>query len=346
MIKKKSNRYSKSLFRQQEIFSIRKLSLGVASVLLGSFVIGGNVVQAEEISGGAESSLVVGAEEKPPVASTEIVPASEGDSVVAPDERQVEDSVASQAVPATTALPSQDNPAEEVGVGSENVASVPADTIPSTSSSSVAPEPVPQPASTEKDGDDSALLSAVPVATSSSEIVQPVVEGGQVLSRSAETVGGDEPTIAIASSEGGISGLGTIQGGRLVIPEGVAEIESNAFSGSSLREVVFPSTLTKIGSGAFSGTPLTTISLPASVTTIESYAFSGTQLTDVSLPAGLTHLGNDAFGNISSLTSINIPKDINSDSNYYTYNSPFSGSSNLAQISFDEGITVIPDYLF
>ncbi|MGQ7338636.1 leucine-rich repeat domain-containing protein, partial [Streptococcus suis] len=78
----------------------------------------------------------------------------------------------------------------------------------------------------------------------------------------------------------------------------------------------------------------------------ESYAFSGTQLTDVSLPAGLTHLGNDAFGNISSLTSINIPKDINSDRNYYTYHSPFSGSSNLTQISFDEGITVIPDYLF
>ncbi|MGU7915970.1 leucine-rich repeat protein [Streptococcus suis] len=132
----------------------------------------------------------------------------------------------------------------------------------------------------------------------------------------------------------------------MVIPEGVTEIESNAFSGSSLREVVFPSTLTKIGSGAFSGTSLTTISLPSSVTTIESSAFSGTQLTTVTLPSGLIHLGDYAFGNISSLTSINIPKDINSDRNYYTYNSPFSGSSNLAQISFDEGITVIPDYLF
>ncbi|MFH6737719.1 leucine-rich repeat protein [Streptococcus suis] len=133
---------------------------------------------------------------------------------------------------------------------------------------------------------------------------------------------------------------------RLVIPEGVTEIESNAFSGSSLREVVFPSTLTKIGSSAFSGTSLTTISLPSSVTTIESSAFSGTQLTTVTLPAGLTHLGDYAFGNISSLTSINIPKDINSDRNYYASYSPFSGSTNLTQISFDEGITVIPDYLF
>ncbi|WP_153056025.1 leucine-rich repeat domain-containing protein, partial [Streptococcus suis] len=101
------------------------------------------------------------------------------------------------------------------------------------------------------------------------------------------------------------------------------------------------STLTKIGSSAFSGTSLTTISLPSSVTTIESSAFSGTQLTTVTLPAGLTHLGDYAFGNISSLTSINIPKDINSDRNYYASYSPFSGSTNLTQISFDEGITVI-----
>ncbi|HEM3181410.1 TPA: leucine-rich repeat protein, partial [Streptococcus suis 89-5259] len=282
MMKKKSNRYSKSLFRQQEVFSIRKLSLGVASVLLGSFFVGGSVVQAEEISGGAESSLVVGAEEKPPVASTEIVPVSEGDSVVAPDVHQVENSVAPQAVPASATVTPQDRPAEEVGVDSENVASVPAETAPSTSSSSLAPESDSQPISLEKDGLDSALPQATP------EIVQPVVEGGQVLPRSAEFVGGGE----MVSSEGGISELGTIEGGRLVIPEGVTEIESNAFSGSSLREVVFPSTLTKIGSGAFSGTSLTTISLPAGVTTIESYAFSGTQLTDISLPAGLTHLGD------------------------------------------------------
>ncbi|HFU4192482.1 TPA: leucine-rich repeat protein, partial [Streptococcus suis] len=299
MMKKKSNRYSKSLFRQQEVFSIRKLSLGVASVLLGSFFVGGSVVQAEEISGGAESSLVVGAEEKPPVASTEIAPVSEGDSVVAPDAHQVEDSVAPQAVPASATVTPQDGPAEEVEAGSENVASVPAETAPSTSSSSLAPESDSQPRSLEKDGNELVLSQAELVATSSSEIVQPVVEGGQVLPRSAEFVGGGE----MVSSEGGISGLGTIEGGRLVIPEGVTEIAYNAYAyNQNIREVVFPSTLTKIGSGAFSGTSLTTISLPAGVTTIESYAFSGTQLTDISLPAGLTHLGDYAFGNISSLT--------------------------------------------
>ncbi|MFM0583945.1 YSIRK signal domain/LPXTG anchor domain surface protein [Streptococcus suis] len=187
-----SSRISKSLFRQQEVFSIRKLSLGVASVLLGSFFVGGSVVQAEEISGGAESSLVVGAEEKPPVASTEIVPVSEGDSVVAPDDHQVENSVAPQAVPASATVTPQDRPAEEVEAGPENVASVPTETAPLTSSSSLAPESDSQPRSLEKDGDASALSSAVPAATSSSEIVQPVVEGGQVLPRSASEVSGDE----------------------------------------------------------------------------------------------------------------------------------------------------------
>ncbi|MGU8044015.1 VWA domain-containing protein [Streptococcus suis] len=234
MIKKKSNRYSKSLFRQQEIFSIRKLSLGVASVLLGSFFIGGNVVQAEEISGGAESSLVVGAEEKPPVASTEIVPASEGDSVVASDEHQVEDSVTSQAVPATAALPPQDNPAEEVGVGSENVTPVPVETSPSTSSSSVAPEPVPQPASTEKDGDDSALSPAVPAATSSSEIVQPVVEGGQVLTRSASEVSRDERAELVGrESIGKTVAASTVS--DVIGAEGVAHSGSETESSVSFR---------------------------------------------------------------------------------------------------------------
>ncbi|HEL2737558.1 TPA: hypothetical protein UDO34_000325 [Streptococcus suis] len=94
------------------------MSLGVASVLLGSYFVGGSLVQAEEISGGAESSLVVGAEEKPPVASIEIVPTNEKNNVIAPDAHQVENSVAPQVVPATTALPPQDNPAEEVEVGS------------------------------------------------------------------------------------------------------------------------------------------------------------------------------------------------------------------------------------
>ncbi|HEM5069683.1 TPA: leucine-rich repeat protein [Streptococcus suis] len=364
MMKKKSNRYSKSLFRQQEVFSIRKLSLGVASVLLGSFFVGGSVVQAEEISGGAESSLVVGAEEKPPVASTEIVPVSEGDSVVASDEHQVEDSVASQAVPATTALPSQDNPAEEVGVGSENVTSVPAETIPSTSSSSVAPEPVPQPASTEKDGDDSALSPAVPAATSSSEIVQPVVEGGQVLPRSAsevsrderaELVGGEfkdeESLVAVEDSnrepkldsldlndENGYEDRSAEEGSKVEEENRnkrlayFAELNRSGFS-----RIEIPEGMTMIDHEAFRGNKtLKEIVLPTTLTTIEYGAFENSGLEKLVLPASLTSIGNRAFAGIPTLKEVVIPKNVTYAPNI------FAGSENLKKVTFEDGMTVIP----
>ncbi|HFI0042545.1 TPA: leucine-rich repeat protein [Streptococcus suis] len=364
MIKKKSNRYSKSLFRQQEIFSIRKLSLGVASVLLGSFFIGGNVVQAEEISGGAESSLVVGAEEKPPVASTEIVPASEGDSVVAPDERQVEDSVASQAVPATAALPPQDNPAEEVGVGLENVTPVTAETITSTSSSSVAPEPVPQPTSTEKDVEDSALSPAVPAATSSSEIVQPVVEGGQVLSRSAsevsrderaELVGGEfkdeESLVAVEDSnrepklvsldwndENGYEDRSAEEGSKVEEENRNKRLEYFAeLNRSGFSRIEIPEGMTMIDQNAFRGnTNLKEIVLPTTLTTIGYGAFENSGLEKLVLPASLTYIGDRAFAGIPTLKEVVIPKNLTYAPNI------FAGSENLKKVTFEDGITVIP----
>ncbi|HEM3716416.1 TPA: leucine-rich repeat protein [Streptococcus suis] len=364
MIKKKSNRYSKSLFRQQEIFSIRKLSLGVASVLLGSLFIGGNVVQAEEISGGAESSLVVGAEEEPPVASTEIVPASEGDSVVAPDERQVEDSVASQAVPATAALPPQDNPAEEVGVGTESVASVPAETLPSTSSSSVAPEPVPQPASTEKDVEDSALSPAVPAATSSSEIVQPVVEGGQVLSRSAsevsrderaELVGGEfkdeESLVAVEDSnrepkldsldlndENGYEDRSAEEGSKVEEENRNKRLEYFAeLNRSGFSRIEIPEGMTMIDHEAFRGNKtLKEIVLPTTLTTIGYGAFENSSLEKLVLPASLTYIGDRAFAGIPTLKEVVIPKNLTYAPNI------FAGSENLKKVTFEDGITVIP----
>ncbi|HEM5153748.1 TPA: leucine-rich repeat protein [Streptococcus suis] len=362
MMKKKSNRYSKSLFRQQEVFSIRKLSLGVASVLLGSFFVGGSVVQAEEISGGAESSLVVGAEEKPPVASTEIVPVSEGDSVVAPDDHQVENSVAPQAVPASATVTPQDRPAEEVEAGPENVASVPTETAPSTSSSSLAPESDSQPRSLEKDGDASALSSAVPAATSSSEIVQPVVEGGQVLPRSASEVSGDElvggefkdeeSLVAVEDSnrepkldsldlndEHGyedrsaseeapkveeenrnkrleyFAELNRSGFSRIEIPEGMTMIDQNAFRGNTnLKEIVLPTTLTTIGYGAFENSGLEKLVLPAS----------------------LTSIGDRAFAGISTLKEVVIPKNVTYAPNIFT------GSENLKNVTFEDGMTVIP----
>ena len=105
---------------------------------------------------------------------------------------------------------------------------------------------------------------------------------------------------------------------KLVIPEGVTEIGSEAFLGSNLKEVVLPSTLKKIG----------------------DYAFSGTKLTSVTLPTNVTDIGRRAFGDIDSLTSVVIPK------NLIKGSEAFAGSKNLSTIYFEEGITKIADRLF
>ena len=154
---------------------------------------------------------------------------------------------------------------------------------------------------------------------------------------------------------------------KIIIPQKISnyrvtEIGSEAFSYSSLNEVVLPSTLRKIGDGAFRGTQLTRLTLPEGVTEIGSeafsysslnevvlpstltkigaYAFRGTQLKNVTLPTSITDIGTEAFGGIDSLNSVFIPKKL---SNAY---GAFLGSQHLQRIHFEEGITKIVDGLF
>ena len=154
---------------------------------------------------------------------------------------------------------------------------------------------------------------------------------------------------------------------KLIIPQKISnyrvtEIGSDAFSGSSLSEVVLPSTLRKIGNYAFSGTQLTKLTLPEGVTEIGAgafsgsslkevvlprtltkignNAFSGTQLKDITLPTSVTSIGSGAFGSIDSLSSVVIPKNLSNASG------AFEGSEHLKTIHFEEGITKIADGLF
>ncbi|MFR4617023.1 MAG: leucine-rich repeat domain-containing protein, partial [Streptococcus salivarius] len=132
---------------------------------------------------------------------------------------------------------------------------------------------------------------------------------------------------------------------KLIIPQiisnyRVTEIGADAFSGSSLKEVVLPSTLRNIGYNAFKWTQLTKLTLPEGVTDIGAYAFNGTQLKDITLPTSVTAIGSEAFGSIDSLSSVVIPKNL---SNAF---GAFEGSQHLKTIHFEEGITKIADGLF
>ncbi|MCB5733792.1 leucine-rich repeat domain-containing protein, partial [Streptococcus sp. MSK15_114] len=101
---------------------------------------------------------------------------------------------------------------------------------------------------------------------------------------------------------------------KLIIPQKISnyrvtEIGSDAFSGSSLSEVVLPSTLRKIGNYAFSGTQLTKLTLPEGVTEIGVGAFSGSSLKEVVLPSTLTKIDYSAFSG-TQLKDITLPTSV------------------------------------
>ena len=117
---------------------------------------------------------------------------------------------------------------------------------------------------------------------------------------------------------------------KLIIPQiisnyRVTEIGSDAFSGSSLSEVVLPSTLTKI----------------------DEYAFYGTRITDLYIPDSVTEIGVRAFGNLtysnnkpSTLTKVSLPAQINSAAR------AFQGQENLKEVVFRGNWKTIPDEMF
>ncbi len=98
---------------------------------------------------------------------------------------------------------------------------------------------------------------------------------------------------------------------RVIIEEGVKQVDVSAFSGcSSLTEVVLPQGLTEIKSYAFFGcVSLESIVIPETVTKIGSNAFKDCiNLKRINIPKGLQKLGKDAFKGCSNLLSLDIPE--------------------------------------
>ncbi len=135
---------------------------------------------------------------------------------------------------------------------------------------------------------------------------------------------------------------------NIEIPDGVEEIGAQAFYNCiALKDVSLPESLKTINGEAFQGcTALETVVLPSAITKINYCAFEGCEkLSDVKLPASLESLGYHAFKGCVSLVSIEIPKTLASVSGL-TSTSPFVGCDNLAEITFESGMTKIPSYMF
>jgi len=108
----------------------------------------------------------------------------------------------------------------------------------------------------------------------------------------------------------GANGLASV-----TIPHSVQVIEANAFEGATnLRTVIFESgsNLSYIGRSAFADSGVETIHFPSRLGIIAPRAFENTNLQTITFPpdANIHYIGADTFRNVTSLSSIRIPRSV------------------------------------
>ena len=97
----------------------------------------------------------------------------------------------------------------------------------------------------------------------------------------------------------------------VTIENGIAEIPTSCFAScSKITEIAIPASGTNIGDNAFSGTSLKNLVIPDGVQTIGTQAFYGTQLTSATIPASVTSIGANAFSTPVT-TSVTLNKKTN-----------------------------------
>jgi hypothetical protein len=146
------------------------------------------------------------------------------------------------------------------------------------------------------------------------------------------------PVREIGSGDSVVVGPGVT---GIVIPEGVTEIGSNAFSGAAVTSVTLPKRLRSIGGSAFAGAKLSSITIPGGVTKIGNRAFADCEnLKTVTISEGVTSIGDLAFYGCSALTTVTFLKGLQS-----IGNGAFLGCA-LTAVTFPEGLQVIGDNAF
>ncbi|MCM1309043.1 MAG: leucine-rich repeat protein, partial [Butyrivibrio sp.] len=129
----------------------------------------------------------------------------------------------------------------------------------------------------------------------------------------------------------------------------ITAIESNAFNNCYyLKDIDISDSTTIIKNEAFRNClSLTNIEIPNTVTEIGTYAFLNCKnLTTVKLSKKLERLGYGVFANCSVLKSIEIPKSIRWVSGGGTKSSGVFSNCTQLDVTFEDGITKIPCYLF
>lgn len=105
----------------------------------------------------------------------------------------------------------------------------------------------------------------------------------------------------------GIRSFANTSATKLIVNEGVEEIERSAFSGSDLQEVQLADSITVLNEYAFSNCgDLKTINIPKNLTFLGLGAFGGcAELSiDVVIPEGITEIWDDAFRKCEKIKSV------------------------------------------
>lgn len=163
--------------------------------------------------------------------------------------------------------------------------------------------------------------------------------GDVVLPRSLETISDyafssstiDSLTVASVGSFTGSVDAYSI--GSVTFEEGVTSIPDGFLERVALGELSFPSTLKSIGVEAFTGRVYGDV--------------ENDRLTTVNIPDSVTSLGANAFSSRYALTSVHIPGSLQEVTGDMTYglDGPFYDCTRLTDVTFGEGISVIPDAL-
>ena len=131
---------------------------------------------------------------------------------------------------------------------------------------------------------------------------------------------------------------------KVVLPEGVTEIESSAFANcSALKEINIPQSLTLLGDSAFAGCQaLTSVSLPDGLKTLGKGVFRDcVRLSDIKIPDSVTSIGEFAFSGCTSLTEISVPDGIKTLEDYFV-----SGCTSLTKVTLPDSIETIGQAAF
>ncbi len=179
---------------------------------------------------------------------------------------------------------------------------------------------------------------------------------------------GDEENVTIPSEINGKSvteiGYNAFQYNESIksvtIPEGVTEIENNAFSGSTLKTVNYPSSIQSVGYSAFNSTSVNKVTFASGTEEIPAYAcYNMTSLEEISFPAGVKKIGSYAFYGCTALKSVDLT-DIEEigDSAFYncegiteiTYPKTLTTigysvlkGTGITKVTFEDGIEEIPE---